>query len=100
MFSREVGGSGREMKGLPPPPGPYPSKLEWNRTKSYNTYLAVGKYWSRLLNNQRCAQLSALPRVEGVACFRVITEHDYLQAYLFKLIWLIHCSVVSVNPGQ
>ncbi|GFW99270.1 hypothetical protein TNCV_3980951 [Trichonephila clavipes] len=24
------------------------------------------------------------PRVEGVACFRVITEHDFKQAHLFK----------------
>ncbi|GFU50023.1 hypothetical protein TNCV_2362841 [Trichonephila clavipes] len=37
------------------------------------TDLAVGKSWSRLLDGQRRAQLSALPRVEGVACFRIIT---------------------------
>ncbi|GFU46659.1 gag-Pol polyprotein [Trichonephila clavipes] len=46
---------------------------------------AVGKSWSRLLDGQRHAQLSALPRVECVACFRVITGHDYLQAHLFKI---------------
>ncbi|GFV85054.1 putative rna-directed dna polymerase from transposon bs [Trichonephila clavipes] len=40
------------------------------------TDLAVG---------QRRAQLSALSRVEGVACFRIITGHDYLQAHLFKI---------------
>ncbi|GFU32449.1 hydroxysteroid dehydrogenase-like protein 1 [Trichonephila clavipes] len=34
---------------------------------------------------QRRAQLSALPRVEGVACFRIITGNDYLQGYLFKI---------------
>ncbi|GFV39774.1 hypothetical protein TNCV_4320721 [Trichonephila clavipes] len=49
------------------------------------TKLAVGKSWSHLLDGQRCAQLSALHRVEGVACFRVITGHDYLQAHLFKI---------------
>ncbi|GFX61358.1 gag-Pol polyprotein [Trichonephila clavipes] len=48
-------------------------------------YLAVGKSWSSLLDGQRRAQLSALPRVEGVACFRIITGHDYLQAHLFKI---------------
>ncbi|GFT34620.1 hypothetical protein TNCV_4125611 [Trichonephila clavipes] len=29
--------------------------------------------------------LSFLPYLEGVACFRVITEHDDLQAHLFKI---------------
>ncbi|GFT53537.1 hypothetical protein TNCV_3324971 [Trichonephila clavipes] len=47
--------------------------------------LTVGKSWSCLLDGQRRAQLSALPRVEGVACFRIITRHDYLQAHLFKI---------------
>ncbi|GFW35316.1 hydroxysteroid dehydrogenase-like protein 1 [Trichonephila clavipes] len=32
---------------------------------------------------QRRAQLSSLPRVEGVACFRIITGNDYLQGYRF-----------------
>ncbi|GFU35415.1 hypothetical protein TNCV_3641101 [Trichonephila clavipes] len=49
------------------------------------TDLAVGKSWSCLLDGQRRAQLSALPRVEGVACFRIITGHDYLQAHLLKI---------------
>ncbi|GFS89350.1 putative gag-pol polyprotein [Trichonephila clavipes] len=49
------------------------------------TDLAVGKPWSCLLDGQRRAQLSALSRVEGVACFRIITGHDYLQAHLFKI---------------
>ncbi|GFW78018.1 hypothetical protein TNCV_134881 [Trichonephila clavipes] len=49
------------------------------------TDLAVGKSWSCLLNGQRRAQVSALPRVKGVACFRIITGHDYLQAHLFKI---------------
>ncbi|GFW54289.1 hypothetical protein TNCV_3702501 [Trichonephila clavipes] len=49
------------------------------------TDVAVGKPWSCLLDGQRRAQLSALSRVEGVACFRIITGHDYLQAHLFKI---------------
>ncbi|GFV32067.1 uncharacterized protein LOC103524116 [Trichonephila clavipes] len=49
------------------------------------TDLAVSKSWSRLLDGQRRAQISALPRVEGVACFRVIIGHDYLQTHLFKI---------------
>ncbi|GFU95502.1 hypothetical protein TNCV_2729561 [Trichonephila clavipes] len=47
--------------------------------------LAVGKSRFRLLDGQRRAQLSALPKVEGMACFRVITRHDYLQAHLLKI---------------
>ncbi|GFU37370.1 hydroxysteroid dehydrogenase-like protein 1 [Trichonephila clavipes] len=47
--------------------------------------LAVGESWSCLLDGQRRTQLSALPRVEGVTCFRIITGHDYLQAHLFKI---------------
>ncbi|GFU61837.1 hypothetical protein TNCV_4564821 [Trichonephila clavipes] len=49
------------------------------------TDLAVGKSWSCLLDGQRRAQLSALSRVEGVACFRIITGHNYLQALLLKI---------------
>ncbi|GFV78321.1 hypothetical protein TNCV_94811 [Trichonephila clavipes] len=49
------------------------------------TDLAVGKSWSRLLDGQRRAQISALSRVEDVACFRVTTGHDYLQAHLLKI---------------
>ncbi|GFX75062.1 hypothetical protein TNCV_1846341 [Trichonephila clavipes] len=49
------------------------------------SYLTVGKSWSCLLDDQRRAQLSALLRVEGVAFFKDITEHDYLQAHLFKV---------------
>ncbi|GFU17754.1 hypothetical protein TNCV_1744991 [Trichonephila clavipes] len=44
-----------------------------------------GKSWSRQLDNEKRAKLSALPRVEGVACFRVITGHDYLQAHLCEI---------------
>ncbi|GFS97057.1 hydroxysteroid dehydrogenase-like protein 1 [Trichonephila clavipes] len=43
------------------------------------------KPWSCLLDGQRRAQLSALSRVEGVACFRIITGHDYLQVHMFKI---------------
>ncbi|GFW57304.1 putative rna-directed dna polymerase from transposon bs [Trichonephila clavipes] len=46
------------------------------------TDLAAGKPWSCLLDGQRRAQLSVLSRV---ACFRIITGHDYLQAHLFKI---------------
>ncbi|GFT58970.1 gag-Pol polyprotein [Trichonephila clavipes] len=49
------------------------------------TDLAIGKSWSCLFDGQRRAQLSALSRVEGVTCFRIITGHDYLQAHLFKI---------------
>ncbi|GFY01712.1 hypothetical protein TNCV_2608941 [Trichonephila clavipes] len=49
------------------------------------TNLAAGKPWSSLLDGQRRAQLSAQSRVEGVACFRIITGYDYLQAHLFKI---------------
>ncbi|GFV80799.1 uncharacterized protein LOC103524116 [Trichonephila clavipes] len=49
------------------------------------TDLAVGKSWSCLVDGQRRVQFSALPRVDGVACFRIITGHDYLQAHLFKI---------------
>ncbi|GFX06105.1 hypothetical protein TNCV_446801 [Trichonephila clavipes] len=47
--------------------------------------LAVGESWSCLLDGQRCAQLSALPRVDCMACFRALTGHDYLQAHLLKI---------------
>ncbi|GFS84232.1 hypothetical protein TNCV_2365651 [Trichonephila clavipes] len=49
------------------------------------SFLAVGKSWSCLLDGQIRAQLSALPRVERVACFRIITGHDYLQTHPFKI---------------
>ncbi|GFX19244.1 uncharacterized protein LOC103524116 [Trichonephila clavipes] len=64
------------------------------------TKLAVGKSWSHLLDGQRRAHLSALPRVESVVCFRVITEHDNQQAFCSKLAWMIHRSALSVNPCQ
>ncbi|GFU88344.1 hypothetical protein TNCV_847371 [Trichonephila clavipes] len=59
-------------------------KLRQKRISSL-TDLAVGKPWSCLLDDQRRAQLSALSREEGVACFRIITGHDYLQVHLFKI---------------
>ncbi|GFY22961.1 hypothetical protein TNCV_2182221 [Trichonephila clavipes] len=49
------------------------------------TDLAVGKPWSCLLDGQRRAKLSALSRVEGVACFRILTGDDSLQAHLLKI---------------
>ncbi|GFY32106.1 hypothetical protein TNCV_2622431 [Trichonephila clavipes] len=48
-------------------------------------FQAVGKSWSCLLDGQRRAELSALSKVEGMACFRIISGHDYLQAHLFKI---------------
>ncbi|GFT73431.1 hypothetical protein TNCV_4020811 [Trichonephila clavipes] len=62
--------------------------------------LAVGKSWSRLLDGQRHVQLSALPRVEDVACFIVITRHDYCKPICLRLAWLIHHSALSLNPCQ
>ncbi|GFW08095.1 uncharacterized protein LOC103524116 [Trichonephila clavipes] len=59
-------------------------KLQQKRISTL-TDLVIGKSWSCLLDGQRRAQLSALPRVEGVACFRIITGHDYLQTHLFKI---------------
>ncbi|GFW35514.1 putative rna-directed dna polymerase from transposon bs [Trichonephila clavipes] len=50
------------------------------------TNLAVGKSWSHLLDGQIGDQLSALTRVVGVACFRVITGYDFLRAPLFKIV--------------
>ncbi|GFX75478.1 hypothetical protein TNCV_522011 [Trichonephila clavipes] len=53
------------------------------------TDLAVGKSWSRLLDGQRRAQLSALPRVEGVARFRAITDMITCKPICLRLAWLI-----------
>ncbi|GFY36113.1 transposable element Tc1 transposase [Trichonephila clavipes] len=47
--------------------------------------LAVGKSWSRLLSGQRRAQISALPRMQDVACLSVITGNNYLQADLLNI---------------
>ncbi|GFT17677.1 hypothetical protein TNCV_2587821 [Trichonephila clavipes] len=80
----------KEASTLHPPCLPIPlrnakrllrGKLRQKRISTL-TDLAVGKSsrWPKT-----CAQLSTLPRVEVVACFRVITEHDFLQARLFKI---------------
>ncbi|GFV97964.1 uncharacterized protein LOC103524116 [Trichonephila clavipes] len=83
----------KEASTLHPPCHPMPlrnvkqllrDKLRQKRISTL-TDLAAGKPWSCLLNGQSHAQLSALSRVEGVACFRIITRHDYLQAHLFKI---------------
>ncbi|GFV63159.1 hypothetical protein TNCV_3025881 [Trichonephila clavipes] len=47
--------------------------------------LAVSKSWSRLLDGQRRAQVSVIPRIGSVACFRDITRHDYLQVHVFQI---------------
>ncbi|GFV21271.1 uncharacterized protein LOC103524116 [Trichonephila clavipes] len=83
----------KEVSTLHPPCLPMPlrnakrllrDKLLQKRISTL-TDLAVGKPWSCLLDGQKRAQLSALSRVEDVACFRIITRHDYLQAHLFKI---------------
>ncbi|GFX98920.1 uncharacterized protein LOC103524116 [Trichonephila clavipes] len=83
----------KEVLTLHPPCFPMPlqntqrllrDKFRQKRISTF-TDLTVGKFWFHLLDGQKCAQFSALPRVEGVACFRVITGHDYLQAHLFKI---------------
>ncbi|GFW93153.1 uncharacterized protein LOC103524116 [Trichonephila clavipes] len=84
----------KEASTLHPPCLPMPlrnanrllrDKLRQKRISTL-TDLDVGKFWSCLLDSQRRAQLSALSRVEGVACFRIITGHYYLQVHLFKIV--------------
>ncbi|GFX43799.1 uncharacterized protein LOC103524116 [Trichonephila clavipes] len=98
----------KEASTLHPPCLPIPfrnakrllrDKLRQKRISTL-TDLAVGKFWSCLLDGQRRAQLSALPRVEGVACFRIITGHDCRWPICLRLAWLIHLSALSVNPCQ
>ncbi|GFX60985.1 putative rna-directed dna polymerase from transposon bs [Trichonephila clavipes] len=83
----------KETSALHPPCLPMPlrnakrllrDKLR-QKGKSTLTDLAVGKSWSCPLDGQRPTQLSALPRVEAVACLRIITGHVYQQAHLFKI---------------
>ncbi|GFT38749.1 hypothetical protein TNCV_1499261 [Trichonephila clavipes] len=62
--------------------------------------LADDKSWSCLLEDHRRARRSVLPRVEVVACFKVIIGHDNLKAHLSKLAWLILHSALSVILGQ
>ncbi|GFV27116.1 hypothetical protein TNCV_4853531 [Trichonephila clavipes] len=49
------------------------------------TQLAHCKFWSVPLDGERRAQLSIFPRIEGVACVKVITGHDFLQVHRFKI---------------
>ncbi|GFW80747.1 uncharacterized protein LOC103524116 [Trichonephila clavipes] len=76
----------KEASTLHPPFHPMPlrnakrllrDKLRQKRISTL-TDLAVGKPWSCLLDGQRRAQLSALPRVEGVACFRMKNDLNFL----------------------
>ncbi|XP_054712968.1 uncharacterized protein LOC129222479 [Uloborus diversus] len=46
---------------------------------------ADGKPWACLLDDEQHTRLSLLPRALGVASFRTITGHDYLQAHLYKI---------------
>ncbi|XP_054711176.1 uncharacterized protein LOC129220773 [Uloborus diversus] len=43
------------------------------------------KLWACLLADEQRTRLSFLPRALGVASFRNITGHDYLQAHLYKI---------------
>ncbi|GFV44564.1 uncharacterized protein LOC103524116 [Trichonephila clavipes] len=99
----------KEASSLNPPCLPMPLRnAKWlfrdkllQKRFSTLTDLVVGKSWSCLLDGQRRAQLSALPRVEGVACLRIITEHDYLQNHVFKIgLAVIHCSALSEIRAQ
>ncbi|GFU67006.1 uncharacterized protein LOC103524116 [Trichonephila clavipes] len=61
------------------------------------TDLAVGKSWSHLLDGQRHAQLSALPRGHvSESSPDMIT----CKPICLRLAWLIHRSALSVNLGQ
>ncbi|XP_042897702.1 uncharacterized protein [Parasteatoda tepidariorum] len=71
-----------------------------HRTISALRDLTYGKSWASLLDDQQRSHLSLLPRAEGVACLRLITGHDYLQAHLFK-INLVNsplCVLCSTSP--
>ncbi|GFU65103.1 putative gag-pol polyprotein [Trichonephila clavipes] len=79
--------TGREvvLQWIPSHCGIHENEQAGKLAKEALTLPAVGKPWSRLLDGQRRAQLSALSRVEDVACFRIISGHDYLQAHLFEI---------------
>ncbi|GFW37174.1 uncharacterized protein LOC103524116 [Trichonephila clavipes] len=62
------------------------------------TDLAVGKSWSRLLDSQRRSQLSALPRMWHFS--ESSPDMTACKTICLRLLWLIHRSAFSVNPGQ
>ncbi|GFV11476.1 putative rna-directed dna polymerase from transposon bs [Trichonephila clavipes] len=57
------------------------SKLKINKASLYSD-VAVGKRWNVLLN-KRSRVPSSLPQSAGVACFCLLTRHDYLQRPLY-----------------
>ncbi|GFV71051.1 putative rna-directed dna polymerase from transposon bs [Trichonephila clavipes] len=74
---------------MTPPDSPLPprnvkrliySKLRINSLLQYGD-VAAGKRWNIVLNKSGRI-LSYLPRSVGVACFRLLTGHDYLQRHL------------------
>ncbi|XP_073989695.1 uncharacterized protein [Rhodnius prolixus] len=52
------------------------------RTAELHTTLSEGKRWAIMRDN---VLPKNLPRSVAVACFRLVTGHDYLQAHLFKI---------------
>nr|XP_042903453.1 uncharacterized protein LOC122270392 [Parasteatoda tepidariorum] len=77
----------REASALHPPSHPVPLRNARRLLKSKFRHRTIsdGKSWAGLLDGQQRSHLSLLPRAEGVACLRIITGHDYLQARLFKI---------------
>ncbi|GFX42727.1 hypothetical protein TNCV_2196841 [Trichonephila clavipes] len=64
------------------------------------TDLAVGKSWSCLLDGQKRAQLSALPRVESWHVSESSPDMITCKPICLRLAWLIHRSALSVNPRE
>ncbi|GFU16434.1 putative rna-directed dna polymerase from transposon bs [Trichonephila clavipes] len=58
-------------------------KLQINRASQYGD-AAASKRWSTLLNKSG-RNPSSLLRSVGVVCFRLLTEHDYLQRHLHRI---------------
>ncbi|GFT37255.1 putative gag-pol polyprotein [Trichonephila clavipes] len=56
------------------------SKLQINRASQYGVATA-GKRWNIFLNKSDRIP-SSLPRSVGVACYHLLTGHDYLQRHL------------------
>ncbi|XP_054724258.1 uncharacterized protein LOC129234288 [Uloborus diversus] len=80
----------KEAASLHPPSRPVPlrnakrllaSKIQQSALRNK----ADGKPWACLLDDEQRTLLYLLPRALGVASFRSITGHDYLQAHLHKI---------------
>ncbi|XP_054711442.1 uncharacterized protein LOC129221031 [Uloborus diversus] len=83
----------KEAASLHPPSRPVPlrnykrllaSKIQ-HATVSALRNKADGQPWACLLDAEQRTRLSLLPRALGVASFRTIIGHDYLQAHLYKI---------------